>query len=270
MQCMGQVLMNWSIFNPNGPTISCLGLRETGAGEEVEVFYRWFHFLGGEDYCLGYVSRREEEFAEDLVDILNHAFALEVGEELRRFALATCIPSVVVPYVEEAWVPILKATLLGSRAIQEANWGRERYLLGKYGYHFFERAGEEAREAYENMLANESEASETGDQYSKLIHLKHQNIPSFRDWRPGQYQSRRLADGDMDAWWETVTGEDFWPVAVLQLAQAWVGATAQSRLEARTSLEEVRDFFLHFGSPLWPETVTTSGVSASMGLSARG
>ena len=61
MQCSGRVLLNWSIFNPNGPTVNCLGFRETGAREELEVFFRSFHFLGGEDYCLGYVTAATRE-----------------------------------------------------------------------------------------------------------------------------------------------------------------------------------------------------------------
>ena len=267
MQCMGQVLMNWSIFNPNGPTISCLGLRATGARGEMEVFCRWLHFLGGEDYCLGYVNPREDDFAEDLVDILNHAFALEAGEELRRFALAACVPSVVVPYVEEAWIRPLKEALVSSRAIREADWGRERYLLGRHGNRLFDRAAEEARDVYESMMADDSQTSEPANQWSTLMRLRDQNISSFREWQTGRYQNRGLDDGDIDAWWETVTSKVFWPIAALQFAHAWVGASAQSGLEVKTSLEEVRDFFAHFNAPWWHETISTEGVRTSMGLS---
>ena len=94
MHCSGSILLSWSIFYPNGPTINCLGFRETGAREELEVFFRWLHFLGGEDYCLGYVNPNESEFGEDFGEILWHAFASEAGESLRRFALVSCVPSV--------------------------------------------------------------------------------------------------------------------------------------------------------------------------------
>jgi hypothetical protein len=174
LKCVGRVLVSWSIFNPNGPTIYCIGFRETGARGELEVFFRWLHFLGGEDYCLGYVNPNEPAFGEDLNEILRYAFTREAGDGLRRFALVTCVPSVVVPWVGESWIPGLRDALVKSRAIQEADWGRERYLLTKYGSQLFPRAGEETREGYEHIKADESYFDEVGQQMLNLTFLKHE------------------------------------------------------------------------------------------------
>jgi hypothetical protein len=265
LQTPGRILLSWSIFNPNGPTISCVGIRETGAREELEVFFRWFHFLGGEDYCLGYVNPREQEFRPDLKDVLQHAFLLEAGKGLRRFALVTCVPSVVVPYGPDAVVADVREAFLRSKAIREGDWGEERYFLTKYGAQLFRRAGEETREGYELAKADEAYHDEAGRKALELLYLRHQHIETFREWQPGQYQSRGLAPGDIEAWWDTVTSETFWPVAAAQLAQAWVGASTAANLEVRTPLEEVRDFFVHFSFPLWPETVTMESMRTAMG-----
>jgi hypothetical protein len=264
MQCSGRILLSWSIFNPNGPTINCVGIRETGARKEIEVFFRWLHFLGGEDYCLGYVNPREQEFREELREVLHHAFSLEAGGGLRRFALVTCVPSVVVPYGPEAVVADMRDALVSSRAFREADWGRERYLLEKYDAELFRRAGEETREGYEAIKADPANSDEVGRKIVEATYLKHQHIETFRDWYPGQYQSRGLADGDLEAWWQTVTSEQFWPVAIAQLAQAWVGASTYSGLEVRTPFEEVRDFFAQVSYPLWSDAMATESFLASI------
>lgn len=265
----GQVLLTWSIFNPNGPTINCLGTRDTGARGEREVFYRWLHFLGGEDYCLGYLSPSEADSGSGFEEILRHAFALEPGRELKRFPLVTCIPYVVVPWINEAWLPALRDALASSRAMQEADWGREQYLREKYGNRLFDRAGEEIRAAYERARAGESELAETGRAFLDYTLDKHNHIASFREWTPGQYQSRGIQPGDVESWWSAVINEEYWPSAVGQLAQGWVGAIAQSDVEVKTTLEEVRDFFNHYQYPWWPETMTTEEVTRRMGLSGR-
>jgi hypothetical protein len=254
-------------LNANGPTINCIGIRETGARGELEVFFRWFHFLGGEDYCLGYANPREDEFRDDFNEIIRHAFVLEAGYGLRRFALVTGVPHVVVPWAEETWIPGLRDALVSSRAIQQADWGREQYLLAKYGSQLFPRAGEETREGYEHAKADGTNLNEAGQEMLDLLYRRHEHIPSFRDWQPGQYQSRGLVDGDIDTWWATVTNETFWPAAAVQVAQAWVGAIAQSNLEVKTPLEEVRDFFTEFSFPWWTDNMRTDDLRQSMGLS---
>jgi hypothetical protein len=183
---------------------------------------------------------------------------------VRRFALVTCVPSVVVPYGPETVVADVREALVSSRALREADWGRERYLLEKYGGELFRRAGEETREGYEAIKADPGNSDEVGRKIVEATYLQHQHIETFRDWLPGQYQSRSLADGDIEAWWQTVTSEEFWPAAVAQLAQAWVGASTHSSLAVRTPFEEVRDFVAHFSFPLWPEAITTESLRAGI------
>jgi hypothetical protein len=120
------------------------------------------------------LNPNEPAFGEDLNEILRYAFTREAGDGLRRFALVTCVPSVVVPWVGESWIPGLRDALVKSRAIQEADWGRERYLLTKYGSQLFPRAGEETREGYEHIKADESYFDEVGQQMLNLTFLKHE------------------------------------------------------------------------------------------------
>jgi hypothetical protein len=256
----GHVWLSWSVFNPSGPTISCLGLRDTGSAGQAEVFYRWLHFLGGEDYCLGYVDTRGSDSRNQLHEILSHAFCLEARQVLRRFAMVSTIPSVVLVTAPDDWSAPLKELMSSARAIRTADWGRERYLLQKYGSHLFDRAGEETREGYETMRSSELAETAENQQFLELLRIRHEHIESFSAWEPGQYTSRELQDGDIDAWWTTVTDADSLPPVAFQFAHAWVGAASQVSVECKTPLEEVRDFFLAYSHLWWPDNVTTAGI----------
>ena len=147
-----------------------------------------------------------------------------------------------------------------AHANRTADWGRERYLLQKHGSRLFARAGEEAREGYERAKSSDLEKTTENQQFLELYRLRHQHIESFSTWERGQYTSRALENGDIDAWWTTVTDADYALLAALQFAQAWVGAASQVSMECKTPLEEVRDFFLAY-SHLWlPDNVTTAGI----------
>lgn len=252
LQRPGRIWLSWSIFNPNGPTVSCLGLRESGAAEGVEVFYRWLHMLGGEDYRLGHVDLEAADAQAQLRSILAHAFSRRAGQGFRRFPMVTCIPSLVVANVAEDWLPELRQNLEHSAAIREADWGRERYLLAKYGNRLFDRAGEELREAYERMRAEQA-ADEGMEAGLDLMYQTYAQIPSFADWAAGAYAGRGVQAGDFEAWWDAITAVSFWPPAAAQLAHAWDNAIKQTTLAHHTSMAEVRDFFAAYGLPIFSE-----------------
>lgn len=256
LQRPGRIWLSWSIFNPNGPTVSCLGLRESGDPEGVEVFYRWQHLLGGEDYRLGHVDLEAPDARERLSGIFTSAFRLRPGQGFRRFPMVTSIPSLVVSNVAEDWLPLLRGCLEQSAAVAGGDWGRERYLLASYGNRLFDRAGEELREAYEHMRRQHESSSEpdplAGERLGQMYRL-YQRVPTFADWAPGRYASRQAEPGDFDAWWEVVTAPEFWPPAAIQLAQAWENVARQSSLPARTPMAEVREFYAAYEMPIFSQ-----------------
>ena len=220
------LLLAWGIANPNGPTVSCIGFRETGARGEIEVFYRWMHFLGGEDYCLGYL-RSDGERAE-LAEILTNAFSLEPGDGLQRFPLVSTVPSVLQTRLHPDLVPLARQAFSQSAALRSADWGHEWHLLRKHGSNVFDRAGEETRAALEALKLDPEYDSPEGRQAIDLGFARHQHIPSFSNWTPDDFENRPLEPGDIEAWWETVTRDDFWIPVAYQIAHMWVGASKQA------------------------------------------
>jgi len=263
----GEVLATWHVFNPNGPTVNCVGLRETGAGGEQEVFTRWMHFTGGEDHCLGYVNMETEEWGATLFEVLQYAFSLSAVGSDRKFPLVTCVPYAVTCMLEEPWQRHFCALFAQAEAIQRADWGRERYYLAKYGSDLFGRAGEEYRESYERLRSDRENAN---SEFLEMMWLRYQNQPTFANWTPNAYTPRGLQAGDVEAWWDTVTSKEHLVSVLPRMAEAWVGAsstTPGTQAMTITSFEEVRNFLAHYQHALWSREWTTHSIAASMGFS---
>jgi hypothetical protein len=269
----GLVLFTWSIINPNGPTLSCVGIRNCGCPGQVEVFYRWLHFHGGESFVLGYVSEDSNDFAAEILEVLDYAFRQDPGRAMQRFPLVSCVPSFVTLPASDVAQKLTNATdieglISGSRGFREADWGREMYYLKKYGSRFFDRAAEETRAALESA-AQDPDLTADGRQYLEMTRIARGHLPGFNDWRPNQYKPRALADGDVRWWWSVVTSEDFTTSCLTQLAKAWVGATYQVRqaaVDPAEPFELVKDFLEVHHCYLWPEEWDSAYLREKMGL----
>ena len=269
----GRVLFTWSIINPNGPTLSCIGIRNCGCAGQVEVFYRWLHFYGGESFVLGYLSENSEDFSEELLGVLRYAFKQETGRALQRFPLATCVPSFVTLPDGHDLQKIISDTgvrdlIAGSRAFKDADWGRELYYLRKYGSEFFNRAAEETRAALEQG-AQDSTLTEGGSQFLEMTRLLRGHLPAFNDWSPNPYESRAMSETDLSEWWMAVTQQEFRANCLTQLAYAWVGAIYQVRQTLQEPVEsfDVVKGFLEFNQCyLWPEEWNSASLRERMGI----
>jgi hypothetical protein len=264
----GKVLFTWTILNPSGPTLNCVGIRDSGSEGQIEVFYRWMHLLGGEGYVLGFVDESSERFLEELREILKYAFTKDHRSAFNRFPLVTCVPSFVTmpePPLEPADVLRL---ISGSAAFRDADWGSQIYYLQKFGSRFFDRAAEETRESLESIRKDSSQ-DDVGREYLEIMTHLWGHREGFASWKPDQYRSRPLSEGDTDTWWRTISDDDFIGSCVTQLAQAWVGAIHQSGFkheDVREPFEVVREFLQAFDHPLWPEEWNTDWLLAQMGL----
>jgi hypothetical protein len=269
MALEGQIWVTWSIFNPNGSTLYCLGVAENGSSSNNEapgsreVFFRWMHFLGGKGYVLGYMDADEPNPNVAIGRILLKAFEAEEIAGRPNSMLVNSIPSWVwtgsLP-VEQCLV--IRDLLARAPGMLRSDWGRERYLLGKYGPDLFARAGEEYREAYERARLNPENASGAGATNLELMKIKYSGVSSFAHWTPDAYQSQPLRKGDVEAWWVTINQVEFLKRAVTEFAEAWVGAVHLSghSLPAVETFDDAREFLAHMKHPIWPQSWTTQSL----------
>ena len=211
---VGSVFLSWNIFNPNGPTINCMGVRQCGHDGQEEVFYRWMHFTGGEDYCLGYVGDPSLERGAELAEIIANAFSRDIPRAGRFSTLTTCIPYAVTCSLSEDWQPFIRDLIATARA--RDNWGRELYRLQKFGANLFDRAGEEYREIYESYKSSDDPEVATSG-YLEILSAMHSHRPTWQTWRQNAYVSRAKQDGDAEEWWNLVTSREYASVARAQV-----------------------------------------------------
>lgn len=271
----GRVLFTWGIINPNGPTLSCVGFRNSGCPGQIEVFYRWLHFLGGESFVLGYLSESSEDLAAELMEVLRYAFSQGTGRAMQRFPLVTCVPSFVTLPEGDDMQGLIAATdvrdlIAGSRAFRDTDWGREMYYLRKYGSQFFDRGAEETRAALETA-AQDPNLTEEGRRFLEMTRIARAHLPGFNDWKPNQYVSRALlSEGDVSEWWSAVTSQEFTTNCLMQLAHAWVGAIYQVRQTGQEPVEPfelVKDFLEFHQCYLWPEKWNSAFLREKLGFS---
>jgi hypothetical protein len=268
----GRVLFTWSIINPNGPTLGCAGIRYCGVPGQVEVFHRWLHFLGGESFVLGYVDESSKDFAGEVLEILRYAFKQPIGRAMQRFPLVNCVPSfvTVTDLGDQALITPddVRDLIASSLAFKAADWGREMFLLERFGSRFYERAGHETREAIEREAQN-PELTEDGRHFLEMTRAARGHLPGFANWQPNQYSFRAFTVQDKHAWWEIISQQDFVASCLTQFAHAWAGAIHQARgtqLDAPEPFELVRDFLAFHQSQLWPDTWNSSYLLEGMGI----
>ena len=272
-QSNGLVLFTWNILNPNGPTVSCVGLRQTGKDAEIEVFYRWMHFLGGETYILGILdgSLPADDFDMHLRAILRKSFSENAGSILERFPLVSAVPSFVTTPNAPLQENDVFEMIVNSPEFQIADWGAQLYYLEKFKSNFFERAAEETRNAIEKFKKADQDITEDARIYAKFIELKSSELPGYKNWKPEQFVSRRIEEDDPTIWWATIYNEEFTLDCLGQLASAWVGAIYQYRSgdaskEIAESFEDVKIFMSHMKHDMWPSSWNTDLLLQNMNL----
>ena len=178
----GQVWAAWTIFNPNGPTLCCVGVSkgpENLRGRSYEVFFRWMHMLGGASYQLGIVQEEQPDPGKQFRSILLDAFATTAFPGKGARTMVTAIPSCVSLKNMPAEVTDVPRDLFKhAPLIRMGDWGRERYLLLKHRLDLFARAGEEAREGYEMQRQKPENQSGSGAEWLRLMWARYAGIPS--------------------------------------------------------------------------------------------
>lgn len=264
------VLFAWGILNPNGPTLSCVGIRRSEDDKYVEVFVRWMHFLEGETHILGFVDLDQGNLKEAVLEILGYAFSLDKPSAMRGQPLVTSIPSFVTMPGGMVSTDDVCHLMASSPEFRNADWGREWYYLKKHGSDFFARAAEESREAYESEISR-PEISDEQRQFLEFSVRTARRFPAFSEWKPGSFHGRAFHTDDVGSWWNVVAETEFKNSAVMELGYMWVGAIHQYQLPNPSkpiaeSFDEMRDFLASGSHALWSSDISTEFLLEILGL----
>lgn len=259
----GRILGTWSIFNPNGPTLNCVG--QSGGRSDSRIWYRWMHFLGGDGWDLGPAGTRQDFAARLPTD--------KTAQDPAGYDLApvTCIPSFVT-YADDDAAGQLRQLLIGANIVRQIDWGREIHYLRRYGHDLFGRAGAEMREWVERTREDPSIPEKSRADFIRACEIRYGHVPSFADWSGIPYETQPFDDPHFDEWWDTVTQPTFTANACVQFAQAWVGAaslvpgiTTKPGREP-TTFEELREFLAACAHPLMSAKQSTASIGRTLGI----
>lgn len=274
----GSILASWFLFNPNGPTAYAFGYMEESTN--LRFFCRWMHFSGGEIYMLDDVSARvavSANFAELTMNALislTNQMAMSGGKSPGLGIHA--LPSFVMTNGNAEIDKCLKFLMSRGAAAHSTDWGRELYYLKKYGTDLFGRAGEETREAYEQLLKESEKDSSIDKEFLKLSWYRHAHIDSFQNWRPSAYPSKPFSEAAFGEWWSVISSTAFIREALAAFGRAWVGSI--QLVEGSEFLKTVREegrfmplydvarFFDQFHLPIFPQYRASESASKA-GLS---
>lgn len=262
----GQVWVAWTVFNPLGPTLNCIGAcREDPSSNFSEIFYRWMHMVGGRSYVIGHfdadgTTSTTERFRSCMLE----AFEAPALPGATARPLVSTVPSCVsLGQTPHEQALLLRDLFKQAPEIRKADWGRQFYYLMKYKLDLFARAGEEAREACETARHIPENQTPAGAEFMKLWEARFAGIPSFVNWKPNAYTSRGYDESEFEGWWEAVTtSKTYIEAGLAQFAHAWVGAAylSDANIPIIEQFEDARDFMAEMNHPLWPNDWTTKSL----------
>ena len=216
-----KILMTWCIFNPNGPTVSVCGYINNQYEGVSYLFYRWLHFLNQDKQTQYLIGRTESTDSEiDLTQILKHNFGKEKLDTEDNGMVASGIPN--LHWSATGHAEILAGLLQIAPEIQKADWGRELYLLSKYGNNLFDRAGEESRRSLERLRSEDPEIAET--EGFKFTEARLEGIDSAELENLEEVTFEPFSKESFNKWRQITTSEKYSEIALFHLFNAWVGA----------------------------------------------
>ena len=250
-----EILMNWCIFNPNGPTIYSAGIIHDEFFNTDRIFFKWLHFLNeGHQYILAQ-SEYNSSNTEIEKEFLKY-FILQNLPNENQSLVPDCIPYMI--WAKDGCGSTLKRLLKANPQILNADWGQEMYYLAKYGKKMFDRAGEESRRGLERI--KKEDPDQTNSEMFKMMELRLENIPSANLESLEDFDSKPFSENDFERWWQIITQKDFKHSAWSQFGAAWTGAINQyggySQNQNILNFTNLNKWLFDGGCNIWPEQMT--------------
>jgi hypothetical protein len=106
----------------------------------------------------------------------------------------------------------------------------------QFGSNFFARAGAEARDTYESMLAEARSKGEEPSDFLKMTAIRYSHIPDFKDAKIPSWTETSMTPELIEEWWRIVSPREFQIQALLALKTMWEGAPKLLSDEAKANI----------------------------------
>jgi hypothetical protein len=270
----GEIWATWAIFNPNGPTLNCIGCIDSGELGVAEVFHRWLNPFREQAFGLGRIDTASKTFAADLAGVLRNAALQAPPRRQDDAGLFSCVPSMVTLADRHARF-LFEGVFKLALQQREDDWGAEMAYLDRFGSKLFARASTDVRVFIEELEAAGDQDREVDEEFLKLLKLRYQNVLADAA-EPPPYQPQPFNEAAFSRWIGTVSSPEFLVPALSQFAGAWVGSIDFLRSATKgdgdrgpdiaISFEDLREFLALYKHPLWPDEWTSNQLRDARGL----
>lgn len=235
----GNIFLVWGILNPNGPTLYCLGNRETNGKQRV--FFRWLHMLGGRTT---YAANSTDK--SNYQDIFDGAVAIQ-NDLISKYShgIFKTIPSFVIATGGDETIIDIAQNLITNGPISKEDWGKERSYLETFRTDFFARAGSEIRGVYDEEMAKLAAEGKEPTEFLQLTKARYGLIDAFENATFPEFESSELTPELLAEWSSMVFAPEIQNDAFSTLATMWNGAISMLSEEMKAEtvpFDRVIDF----------------------------
>jgi hypothetical protein len=223
----GEILVSWSIFNPWGPTWSCIGLLPLESPDVHGLFYRMLNPFSQVSGLVGLVRSADTESTDLVGDLIVELFSRDdivtsMGAEAPL--IGSAVPHLVLlPSVREDLYASIKAAFSRAPTLQALDLDAATRKLRQHAGDPWSRASHEL-----NEFTFDESAMDAGQ---------------------GPEVERHLPGGALDDWWMTVTSDEHMIPEIVNLPAAWHGAIDHAPMLGQSAFTfwQFDDFLARYG-----------------------
>lgn len=224
----GRILLSWSIFNPYGPTWSCLGLIPTEDPAVQYLFYRMLNPFAQESGIVGVAKGDDCRSGTALGEMVAMLFSRESVDVIGGGTIEVIgggAPDLVqVLWDEPQFYQLARRAICSAPRLRELDLTRDVRELQEFRGRPWDRASAQMHAAAAR-IDKDGQAS----------------LPEREGW---------TKDATIDQWWEAVTNPEHWAAMLYNFPAAWHGAidNVGSELSQRAyTFWQLDDFLARYG-----------------------
>lgn len=264
----GGILASWFTADLQGPVAFSVGYLDRK--DRQDIFYAWHHWSGSKAFRIGDCSLG--------LDPKNYLWGEYMLCDMVRFANAGLRPDLFDYRFLQNFPAVLVTN--GSTAVLGAfidlvtsvnagrDWGREMFLVSRYGPNLIRKAQWLVRDKMEFLRSYENADLQL------IARLEHDfaGKPGFEEWARPDLPLTLAHPAVVQKWAGLISAADYAELALMQIAAMWFDApqhVGQEEWEQRTaehgaiSFDRLASFFERFDHPLWPRGLTEAQLLAS-------
>lgn len=265
----GGILVSWFVADLQGPVAFSVGYLDRK--DRREIFYAWHHWSGTKAFRIGDcgldLDPKHYVWGEYLLcDMIRFGNA-DLLPDRFSYRFFQDFPSVLVTNgntaVLSAFIDLVTSVNAGR------DWGREMFLVSRYGPNLIRKAQWLVRDKIE-FLRNQENADL---QLIARVENDFVGQPGFDEWARPDLPVTLAHPAVVQKWSSIISAPDFAELALRQIAAMWVEAphyVGQRAWEQRTaehaalSFDQLAAFFERFKHPLWPRGLTEAQMLANV------